>query len=60
MNEYYKEHKEELLLRQRERYYNKKNGGTDCITPYKVKKRLENQEKNYITWVLVHLLIMNY
>lgn len=51
MNEYYRkyyeEHKEELLLKQRERYYQKKNGGTDCITPYKVKKRLENQYKNY-------------
>lgn len=44
---YYEEHKEELLLKQREKYYQKKNGGVDCITAYKIKKRLENQEKNY-------------
>lgn len=50
MNEYYRkyyeEHKEELLLKQREKYY-QKSGGVDSMTTYKVKKRLENQEKNY-------------
>ena len=48
---YYDKHRDEILQKQRERYYNKKNGVVEkndgCMTPYKVEKRLQNQEKNY-------------